>query len=136
MAVLDGPSNVPSPGYVEIDDGPVAWIADNRTKGISDIPALTIHASPDFSERNWDRDREEAGRDLLSAAAPWLGSGVVETSVHEWRYARPERTYDATFARVSDHPPLLIAGDAFVAARVEGAAISGRAAAASLLSAP
>lgn len=129
MALLDGPSQVPLPGNFSPEDGPVAWIADNQMKGISDLPAVTIHARPDFSMDNWERDRQEIGRELLKAAEPWLGSSVVEFQVHGWRYSKPLRVENERCYTVSESPPLILAGDAFGGQRVEGAVLSGWAAA-------
>lgn len=133
MATLDAPSNVPPPGGVALTDGPIAWIGDNQQKGISAEPALTIQASAEYSLANWDRPREETARELLAAAAPWLGGQVRQQQMHGWRYSRPERIDDCGALVLSATPPLIIAGDAFAGARIEGAALSGRAAAEQLL---
>ena len=96
MASLDGPAQIPRPGSLAPTGGPIAWIADNQMKGVSATPAVTIHATADFSLENWDRDRQESGRGLLQAAEPWLGSGVIEFQVHGWRYSKPVRTEEST----------------------------------------
>ena len=129
MAVLDGPSRVPPPGGLSLADGPIAWIADNQLKGVSAEPAVTIHASPAFSFENWDRDRQESGRVLLEAASEWLGAAVKTFQLHGWRYCKPMRVYENPCMILSQSPPLVLAGDAFAGPRVEGAAISGWAAA-------
>ena len=100
MAVLDGPSRIPPPGGLTPDGGPIAWIADNQLKGISAEPAVTIHATHASSVEHWDRDRQESGRALLDAAAPWLGAGVQTFQVHGWRYSKP--------MRVDDEPCVLV----------------------------
>ena len=133
LAVLEGPSQLPDGGAVTPTGGPIAWIADNRTKGISGAPAVTIHATPGFSLEHWDADRVEAGQRLLDAAAPWLGVGVREFQVHGWRFSRPRIWHPEPCVRVSDAPPLILAGDAFGGPRAEDAANSGLAAAAQLL---
>lgn len=134
MAVLDGPSRIPTPGGFKPADGPIAWIADNQLKGISAQPAVTIHATHAFSLEHWDRDREESARTLLEAAAPWLGAGITTFQVHGWRYSKPMRVDPAPCVLVSQSPPLVLAGDAFGDPHVEGAAVSGWAAAESILS--
>jgi predicted NAD/FAD-dependent oxidoreductase len=132
MAVLDGTSGIPEPGGLVLNDGPIAWIADNHKKGISAVPAVTLHARADFSLENWDRDREESGRMLIDSAAPMLGSKVTACQVHGWRFSKPLRVEARPFLALKSSPPLLIAGDAFAGPRVEGAALSGRAAAEAL----
>jgi hypothetical protein len=133
MAVLDGPSRIPPPGGVAPAAGPIAWIADNQLKGISVAVAVTIHATHAFSLEQWDRDRQESGRALLDAAASWLGAGIQTFQVHGWRYSKPMRVDEEPSVLVSQLPPLVLAGDAFAGPRVEGAALSGWAAAAAIL---
>lgn len=134
MAVLDGPSRVPAPGGFAPESGPIAWIADNQAKGVSAEPAVTVHATHAFSVEHWDRDRQEAGRLLLDAAAPWLGANVVSFQAHGWRYSKPLQVDPEPCAVLSRTPPLVLAGDVFGGPRVEGAALSGWAAAGAILS--
>ncbi|MFO1460620.1 MAG: FAD-dependent oxidoreductase [Verrucomicrobiota bacterium] len=134
MAVLEGPSRIPPPGGLTPAAGPIAWIADNQLKGISAEPAVTIHATHAFSVEHWDRDREESARALLDAAAPWLGAGITTFQVHGWRYSKPMRVDQVLCVLVRQSPPLVLAGDAFAGPSVEGAALSGWAAAEAILS--
>ena len=127
--VLDGPSRIPPPGGLSPREGPIAWIADNQMKGASATPAVTIHATAAFSREHWDRDRRESVLELLRAAEPWLGSEVTEFQVHGWRYSKPICTDENPCFVLSKSPPLVLAGDAFAGPRLEGAAISGWAAA-------
>jgi predicted NAD/FAD-dependent oxidoreductase len=129
MAVLDGPARIPAPGGLAPAGSPIAWIADNQMKGVSASPAVTIHATAAFSLEHWERDRREAARELLLAAEEWLGSNVVNCEIYGWRYARAISQQRDGVMILKPSPPLLIAGDAFVAPRVEGAALSGWAAA-------
>lgn len=129
MAVLDGPSLLPLPGGLAPAAGPIAWIADNQMKGISSVPAVTIHATHAFSLEHWDEDRKASGRLLLSAAAEWLGASIKTFQVHGWRYSKPMRVHEQACVVVSQSPTLVLAGDAFAGPKVEGAALSGWAAA-------
>lgn len=133
LAVLDGPSGMRPPGGMAIQDGPISWIADNQLKGISPVPCVTLHASHAFSLEHWDADRGDAARLLIQAAAPWLHSGVKEFQVHGWRYSKPLRVHEEACAVVHASPPLVMAGDAFAGPKVEGATLSGWAAAGFLL---
>jgi predicted NAD/FAD-dependent oxidoreductase len=134
MAVLAGSSRIPEPGKVT-DCGPaIDWIADNRIKGASNVPALTIHASASFSRKHWEEDRMQVGDTLLEAARPWLGARVTDYQVHGWRYAKPVRVDPSASIVAISSPPLLVAGDACGGPRVEGAALSGWSAAAELMS--
>ena len=133
LAVLEGPSRMSPPGGMAFDDGPISWLSDNQVKGISPVPAVTIHASHAFSLANWDADRDAVARELLQAASPWIGSGVKDFQVHGWRYSKPMRVHEDACAVVSAVPPLVMAGDAFAGPKVEGAARSAWAAARFLL---
>jgi hypothetical protein len=133
MAVLEGPSRLPPPGGLAPAEGPIAWIADNQLKGISAEPAVTIHATHGFSVEHWDADRLASGRRLLEAAAEWLGAGIRTFQVHGWRYSKPMRVHEQACVIVSQSPRLVLAGDAFAGPKVEGAALSGWAAAEAIL---
>lgn len=135
MAVLDGPSRVPAPGTVAPGHGPVARVTDNQLKGISAVPAVTIHGSHAFSVEHWDRDRMESGRLLVEAAAPWLGARVTSFQVHGWRFSQPLTTDPSRCAVAARSPMLVLAGDGFGEGGVQGAALSGMAAAEAVLEA-
>lgn len=108
---------------------PIAWIADNQRKGISATPSITIHASHSFSVAHWEQDRQLSGRQLLDAAESWLGAGILAFQVHGWRYSKPMQVAEQPCLIVRHDPLLVIAGDGFAGPRVEGAALSGWAAA-------
>lgn len=129
MATLDGPSGIPEPGAIASRDpmNPVAWLADNKLKGLSPVDCVTIQASGHFSRQHWKREREEAGELLWQAAKPWLSADRVEMQTHGWRFARPSAVLPENHLLVQQAPPLLLAGDAFGDEfnPVEGAALSG-----------
>jgi len=137
MAILDGPTAIESPGAIALEDGPIAWITDNLQKGVSKIPAVTIHASGDFSAEHLNHDRMEIGQRLIDAAGVYLGDArVTEYQVHGWRYSKPTVVDDAPcilLSETTDLPPLAVAGDAFAGSRFEGAVQSGWAAAKALV---
>ncbi len=135
MAVLDGPSRMPPLGGFAPTQGPIAWIADNQLKGVSAEPAVTIHATDEFSVARWDQDRDETARMLIAAADKWLGVGIKSFQIHGWRFSKPKQTDPSSCAVVSTAPPLVLAGDAFAGPRVEGAALSGWAAAEAVIDA-
>ncbi len=130
MVLLAGPSRLPAPGGLRLEKSKIAWMADNHQKGISPAGyALTIHAHPDYSRQRWDDDASEIAADLLVEAAAWLDSEVVEWQLQRWRYAQPLTTYAKPTLLLPGTLPLVFAGDAFGGPRVEGAALSGLAAA-------
>lgn len=125
LAILDGPSALPVEGIIQLVNSPLALIADNKTKGISpDVTAITIHADADFAEKHWDSPNDVRGPLMLEAAAPWLGSKVVEYNCHRWGFTSPLNPWhEKHFTNASLR--LTLAGDSFGGARVEGAALSG-----------
>lgn len=136
MVVLDRPSLVPPPGGIQFDvdeGGVVAWIADNQQKGISAVPALTVHATGRFSRGHFDAPPADVERILLEHARPWIDGDparvVVATSLQRWKFALPTTIVSEPLVAVSDTPPIACCGDAFAGPRVEGAASSGMAAA-------
>jgi len=129
LLVLDRPSGVPAPGGIQFESGPISWLADNQLKGISPRPALTVHASAEFSRARFDDPPDEVARTLREFAAPWIGAAaVIEQSLQRWKFATPTVVLDAPFVVVTGSPPIVCCGDAFAGPKVEGAARSGTAA--------
>lgn len=102
----------------------IAFIGDNYDKGISTVPAYTIHATPEFSERMWDHDRHILATTLARCVFGDTLEGVLDIDVQAWKFSRPQTHSMATFMRVVDAPSLILVGDAFGGPRVEGAMIS------------
>lgn len=135
MLVLASPSLLPEPGAIQFAAdtcGPITWVADNQRKGISAVPALTVHATGGFSREHFDRPIDEVAAILIDAVRPWIdgdpATAVVERSVHRWKFATPTTLLPSTHVAVSQSPPIVCCGDAFAGPRVEGAATSGVAA--------
>lgn len=131
LVIIDGPGHVPPPGYVRPGQGPVEWIADNTQKGISTgAAALTIHARADFSRHYLEASQEDVARLLLEGARPWFGGQVDAWQLHRWRYSRPVDPGRMPTCLFTRQPACLaIAGDAWGGSRLEGAFLSGLAAA-------
>jgi renalase len=129
MAILESPMELPDPGAIQIAGGePVSWIADNNRKGISAFSnSVTIHAGPEYSLANWEKSAEEVAAALLGShtASAW--------KLHRWKYSKPTVMHEERSFTVTAPVPLVLAGDAFGEARVEGAALSGLSAAERLL---
>ena len=132
MLVLNRASLVPPPGGIQFAGGPISWLADNQQKGISAVPALTVHASGAFSRQHFDRSPEEVAALLIDLVRPWIdgdpATAVVEQSLHRWKFATPTTIIPAPLVAVVTSPPIVCCGDAFGGPKVEGAASSGLAA--------
>jgi predicted NAD/FAD-dependent oxidoreductase len=135
MVRTDSSPELGDPGAIAPEDGPLDWIADNQAKGISAVPALTLHAGADASRALWDEPDETVVATLASSALASTGGSwtVLEWSVQRWRYARPRVSHPDAALLLDGVAPAVVCGDAFgPGAKVEGAFESGRAAAAAL----
>jgi renalase len=137
MVLLEGPTGVPEPGGMQIKGEPLDWIGDNKRKGISGAPGVTVHAGPKWSRSHFEDGESEVIDSMISLAGDRLGAdlapAVVETSLARWRYSWVTNPHPEPCLVASDSPPLLFCGDAFGQPKVEGAALSGLAAADHLL---
>ncbi len=133
LAVLDSDAhNVPTPGGMQFPDEVFSFIGDNFAKGISAAPSLTFHANPEWSLAHFERDLDEIHALLTAAATPWLGEAkIVSSQPKKWRFATPKSTWPEPFWATPDNR-LVLAGDAFAGPKMEGAALSGLAAARAL----
>ena len=127
LAVLNQSSAVANPGGLQNPDETFSFIADNAIKGISSAVALTMHANPQFSLEHWDTSTDDVQRLLLERAGPWIGNATVITSqIKKWRLATPLTIWPE---RYWANDMIVLAGDAFGGPKIEGAALSGLAAA-------
>ena len=133
MARLDGPSGVPEPGGVQIKGEPLDWIADNKRKGISEAPGITIHAGPWWSREHFGDDEAEITAALLGFAGEMVGANVVSTQLARWRYSWVSESHPEPCLLAQNAPALVFCGDSFAQPKVEGASLSGLAAAGALL---
>lgn len=134
LAVPTGRPALPARGAIRLPDGPIGWLTDNVTTGASATPAVTIHASGAFSSDRYDRPDAEVGPQIVSLAREQLGTDATCVHVHRWRYSSPiGRADEDDLLDQTSGQPLVVAGDAMTGGRIEGAAISGHAAARRLL---
>lgn len=137
LATVDREGLVPDPGGIQIKGEPLDWISDNARKGISSIPALTIHAGPQWSRSHFSEDELYITNALLGFAGEQLGvelsPRVRETSLARWRYSWVTQPHPEPCLLAHEEPRLVFAGDAFGQPKVEGASLSGLAAADALL---
>lgn len=137
LAPLESEWCVAPPGVIRPDSPSLAWVADNALKGVSPVPALTLHATAPASRAMWDVADDVAAGELLRAAAEAMGGDAPEVDhravqVQRWRYSIPVSPHPHPCLEVTGLPPLVVAGDAFGGPRVEGAVRSGWAAAGAL----
>lgn len=131
MAVLDRDPDLPD-GHLAPDAGPIAWIADNRHKGVSEVPAVTIHSTPDYARANLEAGADVWLDDLLDELGHLTGTTSTAATAHRWRYSMPTNPLDTGFLDLGSG--VWLAGEAFSGARIEGAFASGKMVAAAVVS--
>lgn len=118
-----------------IDHADLAWIGlDSSKRPHPQQPHFVLQSSPDFAQRHLDtEDLQPVGQYLLQRAAqalslPWLDSpDWMQT--HRWRYAFPRRVWHQAVLSADTPLPLVCCGDWCGGNLVEGAMVSGLAAA-------
>jgi hypothetical protein len=131
LLALDRSPMVATPGGANNPTDVLSFVADNQRKGISDAPALTVHANAEWSETHWKETPEVVIEALREASGDFIGAAqVVELQLKKWRFATPRAMWpEPCWIAAEAAGPLALAGDAFAGPRVEGAALSGLAAA-------
>lgn len=136
LFLLDGEMALPPSGALQRPGAAISWLADNRRKGISSRGTLTVHAGREASEARWGWEDGRVLAWMAGEIAPWLGLAVIEpVRLVRWPFAVPTTLHPARTLLLQPGAPLAFAGDAFAGPRVEGAVLSGRAAAEAVLSA-
>lgn len=128
---IEGDITLPPPGVVQRPQAPVFWISDNQRKGISpSIRLVTLQASHAYSRQLFDEPDERVLRAFQIDLLPFMSdkAHIVKGEVSRWRYSQPMSIYPERCLVIDEGAPLVFAGDAFGAPRVEGAALSGVAA--------
>ena len=137
MAEFDRPLSREFDGAF-VNHGPLSWVASQASRpGRPEAQAWVLHANPDWSARHLEDEPDEiverlvaAARDL-SLAEPFK---VNSARAHRWRYALAREALEQGALWFGGHR-LALAGDWCHGSRVEGAFLSGAAAAGHILSA-
>lgn len=116
-------------------DPTVSWIGNDTSKRPDlhpDVTVVVVHASPEFSSTKYDADENVIVRRLLERAG-YLARADLSTPqawfLQRWRYALGPQTDGEPARLISGTPPLVLAGDAIAGGKIEGAWLSGKAAA-------
>jgi renalase len=139
LAELDTPIPESVPALLKNPSASLSGVFAQGRKGLRGAGRILVaHASPTLSRALWDRPESEAlARILLetqSVLQPFSAALDVRASgLHRWRYCEPVQVHPEAFFRLNGSAPLYLAGDAFGRSSVEGAFVSGAAAARELL---
>jgi predicted NAD/FAD-dependent oxidoreductase len=109
-----------------VNDHPVlTTVCDDGSRRGDGAPVLVAHTTPGFAIESAAADVELAVRELLD-----LPDAAVAVAARRWPAARPTQPSGSAFAQVNG---VYLAGDGFGRPRVEGAWLSGRAVAATIV---
>jgi len=152
ILAAESPLPLPFAGLF-VNEGALGWIAQDGTKHLrnsnqADTTTWVLHATPQWSSTNLEKDADDVARlltheinRLLALWSPSIKIPVWTFScAHRWRYARgalgtpTNNTSSEMVNRVWPADGLALAGDWVAGGRVEGAYLSGLAAAQQLLS--
>jgi len=138
FALMVGWKALFDPGWdsLRVSDLPISWIARNSAKPgrNGSLSALVVHGAPDWSDANADADRDWVRAVMLEAASALCDRKLDQAphiALHRWLYAYADAGVgqDCLF---DAERGIVLAGDWCVGGRVEGAYLSGRAAAAAI----
>jgi len=115
---------------------PIDWIAINSAKPSrrQDCGTLLVTGEPHWSDKHVEADRDWIKNVMLSAASSLTGLSLQTAPhqvLHRWLYASNKTSPDKAYIGEGD---IILCGDWCQGGRVEGAWLSGRAAARSFLS--
>lgn len=99
-------------GYAEFSSGDFFSLADQKKKGVSSIPALTVTMSPEFSETDFEKDESETLKKILESFQNFSPEAKIKgAELKKWRYCQPTANYDKKFLEIA--PQLFLIGDVF-----------------------
>lgn len=114
----------------------LSWVARNGTKPGRPVGEhLVLHAGPEWTAENWERPASEVAADML--AAFWESSGIEPRVAnhlvgHRWKFAIPVDVADKR-CFFDEATGIVACGDWALGPRIEGAFLSGMAAAGRML---
>ena len=119
-------------GGAFVNGGPLSWVAANHTKpGRPTGVRYVVHATSEWSLAHLEDDPDTVTAALLHALQDLVIEKplprIVTSRLHRWRYAKGTADVAPLFA---SEGKIVLAGDWLAGGRIEGALLSGMAAAA------
>ncbi|GLQ22803.1 FAD-dependent oxidoreductase [Algimonas ampicilliniresistens] len=135
FALMVGWAEPFDPGWdsLRVTDLPISWLALNASKPGRNpaVPTLVVHAAPAWSDNHADADRDWVQSIMLGAASVLCDRKLDQAphiALHRWLYAYSNAGVGQD-CLIDPDRGVVLAGDWCVGGRVEGAFVSGRAAA-------
>ena len=134
MIGLDAPFN---PGWdtLRVKELPIDWIAINhaKPKRSQQVGTIVVHSEATWSDAHVDAERDWVQNVMLESASALLGrplKNAPHIALHRWLYASNKASPDRLCLESDGY---VVAGDWCQGGRVQGAWLSGRAAAQAFL---
>tara|TARA_X000001036_G_scaffold113597_1_gene106527 strand:+ start:1941 stop:2939 length:999 start_codon:yes stop_codon:yes gene_type:complete len=118
-------TNIKFPGAMQKPNSFWDFVTDNKLKGISKKNCITAHASASFSDFIWEFNDEKCKNIMIDELAKLVNFDKIETKIHKWKYAKPKQVFNYFFKQAIHNQNLIITGEIFGGAKVEGAFLSG-----------
>ena len=118
-------TNIKFPGAMQKPNSFWDFVTDNKLKGISKKNCITAHASASFSDFIWEFNDEKCKNIMINELAKLVNFEKIETKIHKWKYAKPKKVFNYFFKQAIHNQNLIITGEIFGGAKVEGAFLSG-----------
>ena len=139
MLVFTGPV-AGLPDVLQNDAETLSWLSRNNSRPGSNAAkeCWVAHATPNWSNRHLELEREPVAALLVDAVQHMLGNAmprVEQAFAHRWRYARTVKALGRPCLASHDNT-LFLGGDWALGARVECAFDSGRAIAQAIIDGP
>ncbi len=120
-----------------VHDSCISWIARNNTKPgrVAERELVLMHATPDWTAQHWDDPVEQVVAELTEELRRCTNSQPqqpISATGHRWKYAIDPEPLHAG-AHYDRELGLALCGDWVAGSRVEGAFLSGMAAAGQIL---
>jgi renalase len=126
LVVLEEDLVIGANGYAEFQTGPFFSISDQRKKGVSAVPAITITMSPVFSELEFEHSDEFILKKILKIfVTEYSNVKIKNAELKKWRYCQPQNKANKKFLEIA--PKLYLIGDAFGGSSILGAVRSSEA---------
>lgn len=124
-------------GGAFVHDGPIRWAARNQTKPqrLDRGERIVLHASAEWSRAHMEASADSVCQELSEAfwrMSAWRPTSSATMTAHRWRYSIPQQKSSRRCWSDAD-ATLIVCGDWAGGPRVEGAFLSGCAAAGQLL---
>ncbi len=120
LIVTEENLDINTSGYQEFAEGDIFSISDQKKKGLSELSALTVTMSPEFSESVFDNlDEDIMAKMTKSILNIFPKIKIKEFELKKWRYCKANTRFKDYFLEIS--PKLYLIGDAFGGPSLSGA---------------